>query len=61
MFSLNLDKQAENPADIVENDFSLQVGATVTEVSKALLGKEHQIRLALCCLFAGRHPGYLHF
>lgn len=27
----------------------------VTEVSKALLGKDHQIRLALCCLFAGGH------
>ena len=24
-------------------------------MSKALLGKGHQIRLALCCLFAGGH------
>jgi len=31
------------------------VELAVTEVSKALLGKDHQIRLALCCLFAGGH------
>lgn len=55
MFSLNLNKQAQIPAELVENDFSLQVEAAVTEVSKAILGKEHQIRLALCCLFAGGH------
>ena len=55
MFSLNLDKQAKLRADIVENDFSRQVQAAVAEVSKALLGKEHQIQLALCCLFSGGH------
>ncbi|MEQ8408649.1 MAG: AAA family ATPase [Gammaproteobacteria bacterium] len=31
------------------------VQVTVAEVSKALLGKEHQIRLSLCCLFSGGH------
>ena len=41
MFSLNLNKQAQIPAEFVENDFSLQVEAAVTEVSKAILGKEH--------------------
>ena len=29
-----------------------KVGAAVSEISKALLGKEQQIRLALCCLFS---------
>ena len=55
MFSLNLDKKADSRAHLVENKFSLQVQATVNEVGKALLGKNHQIRLALCCLFSGGH------
>lgn len=55
MFSLNLDKQVKLRGNVVENDFSRQVQVAVTEVSKALLGKEHQIRLALCCLFSGGH------
>jgi hypothetical protein len=55
MFSLNLDKQAKLHGNVVENDFSRQVQVAVAEVSKALLGKEHQIRLALCCLFSGGH------
>lgn len=52
MFSVDLDKQA---APVVDNHFSQQVDRTVAEVSKALLGKGHQIRLALCCLFSGGH------
>ncbi|NQV68775.1 MAG: AAA family ATPase [Pseudohongiella sp.] len=34
---------------------SRQVQSAVDEVGKALLGKDHQIRLALCCLFSGGH------
>ncbi|MCG8415274.1 MAG: AAA family ATPase [Pseudomonadales bacterium] len=52
MFSVDLDKQS---APVVDNQFSQQVDRTVGEVSKALLGKGHQIRLALCCLFSGGH------
>ncbi|MEX2367453.1 MAG: AAA family ATPase [Pseudohongiellaceae bacterium] len=32
-----------------------KVDLAVAEVSKVLLGKEKQIRLALCCMFAGGH------
>lgn len=55
MFSLNLDKQSDAPAHIVENILSRQVETAVREIGKALLGKDHQIRLALCCLFSGGH------
>jgi MoxR-like ATPase len=55
MFSLNLGESVENKAHIVEGNMSKQVQSTVTEVGKALLGKDHQIRLALCCLFSGGH------
>lgn len=55
MFSLNLDSKADNRAQLVDNHFSSQVQRTVEEVSKALLGKDHQIRLSLCCLFSGGH------
>ena len=55
MFSLNLDKQTDSRSYIVDNPLSVQVQKAVDEVSKALLGKEHQIRLALCCLFSGGH------
>ena len=57
MFSVNLDKETNTIlAQVVENKFSQQVQVTVAEVSKALLGKDHQIRLALCCLFSGGAP-----
>lgn len=55
MFSLNTKKQAEPAQQVVENQSSKMVANTVAEVSKALLGKEQQIRLALCCLFSGGH------
>lgn len=32
-----------------------KVGTAVSEIGKALLGKEQQIRLALCCMFSGGH------
>lgn len=40
---------------IIDNAVSQRVEATVAEVSKALLGKDHQIKLALCCLLSGGH------
>jgi hypothetical protein len=52
MFSINLDK-ATGRAATADTEFSRQVDLAVAEVSKALLGKNHQIRLALCCLFSG--------
>lgn len=56
MYSVNLDKNTgDSLSHIVENKFSQQVQLTVNEVNKALLGKDHQIRLALCCLFSGGH------
>lgn len=61
MFSLGskeeLNARSENSAaaDVVDNDVSRKVQLAVDEVSKALLGKNHQIRLALCCLFSGGH------
>lgn len=55
MFSLNLDNSGAIGAEVVENDYSRQVQSAVEEVGKALLGKDHQIRLALCCLFSGGH------
>jgi MoxR-like ATPase len=54
MFSINLDK-ATGRAATIDTEFSRQVDLAVAEVGKALLGKEHQIRLALCCLFSGGH------
>jgi MoxR-like ATPase len=54
MFSINLDK-ATGRAATADTEFSRQVDLAVAEVRKALLGKNHQIRLALCCLFSGGH------
>lgn len=55
MLSVNAEKNAASQATTPETKLSRQVQTTVEEVSKALLGKEHQIRLALCCLFSGGH------
>jgi MoxR-like ATPase len=55
MFSVNAEKKSDSRQDVVENNYSRQVQSAVDEVSKALLGKDHQIRLALCCLFSGGH------
>lgn len=55
MFSINIDKQSDTQANFVDNRLSRQVQVAVDEVGKALLGKDHQIRLALCCLFSGGH------
>ena len=53
MFSVDVDKQSA--VQVVDNKYSQQVDKAVVEISRALLGKSHQIRLALCCLFSGGH------
>ena len=55
MLSVNAEKNSANQVDLADTKLSQQLQRTVAEVSKALLGKEHQIRLALCCLFSGGH------
>ncbi len=55
MLSANAETNVPGQVDLVDNKLSQQVQTTVAEVGKALLGKEHQIRLALCCLFSGGH------
>jgi MoxR-like ATPase len=55
MFSINTEKKVESSTQRVESDSSQLVDKAVAEVGKALLGKEHKIRLALCCLFSGGH------
>lgn len=55
MFSLDTKKQPKPHAEVSDSEIYQQVERTIAEVSKALLGKEHQIRLALCCLFSGGH------
>jgi len=55
MFSVNAENNAVGQVELADTTFSQQVQTTVAEVGKALLGKDHQIRLALCCLFSGGH------
>lgn len=55
MLSVNAEKDSASQVELTDTKLSQQVQRTVAEVSKALLGKEHQIRLALCCLFSGGH------
>ena len=55
MLSVKTEKNVANRVDAADTKLSRQVQTTVDEVSKALLGKDHQIRLALCCLFSGGH------
>ena len=39
----------------VQAGMQLKVEEAVAEIGKVVLGKDKQIRLALCCLFAGGH------
>ena len=55
MLSANVEKITPSQVELVDTKLSQQVQTTVAEVGKALLGKDHQIRLALCCLFSGGH------
>jgi len=53
MYSVNLDKK--DGQSTTETELVKKVHIAVSEVSKALLGKEQQIRLSLCCLLSGGH------
>jgi|TARA_B110000879_G_scaffold56505_2_gene79690 MoxR-like ATPase len=55
MFFMGTEKKVESSTQRVESAPSQLVDKAVAEVGKALLGKEHKIRLALCCLFSGGH------
>lgn len=55
MFSMNMDNQQETKPDINSANVQTRVNKAIAEVGKALFGKEQQIRLSLCCLFAGGH------
>ena len=45
----------ETVTDIGAEPIQARIDASVSEVGKVVLGKEKQVRLALCCLFAGGH------
>ena len=51
MLSVNAEKSTASQVELVDTKLYQQVQTTVAEVGKALLGKNHQMRLALCCLF----------
>jgi hypothetical protein len=51
MLSVNAGKSTASQVELVDTKLYQQVQTTVAEVGKALLGKDHQMRLALCCLF----------
>ncbi|MFM1897258.1 MAG: hypothetical protein RLZZ385_2332 [Pseudomonadota bacterium] len=57
MYSASLDKTPtlKTPAGLDASQIEKKVDVAIAEVSKALLGKSQQIRLALCCLFSGGH------
>jgi len=46
---------AEQVARITPERIQKKIEESVAEIGKVVLGKEKQIRLALCCLFAGGH------
>jgi hypothetical protein len=50
MLSVIAKKSTASQVELVDTKLYQQVQTTVAEVSKASLGKDHQIRLALCCL-----------
>ncbi|MBL4820482.1 MAG: MoxR family ATPase [Gammaproteobacteria bacterium] len=55
MFSVNLKntKQDQPAVNNLSSEVETKVETAVAELGKALLGKEKQIRLALCCMFSG--------
>jgi len=55
MFSVNLNNKDQSARGDQNIEIEYKVEQAVTELGKALLGKEQQIRLALCCLFSGGH------
>lgn len=57
MNNLNIKLTEAETSNIDVNDQSVErtVQDITAEIGKALLGKEHEIRLALCCLFSRGH------
>jgi len=55
MFTMDLDSKSDSATELKASTTQAKVERAVKEVSKALLGKEKQIRLALCCMFSGGH------
>ena len=55
MFSVNLNNKDQSVRNDRGSEIELKVEKAVSELGKALLGKELQIRLALCCMFSGGH------
>jgi MoxR-like ATPase len=55
MLSVNPESKVGGGMDIQGASMEKRVNAAIAEIGKALLGKEQQIRLALCCLFSGGH------
>jgi MoxR-like ATPase len=55
MFSVNLNTKEQSVRNERSSDIEQKVNNAVAELGKALLGKELQIRLALCCMFSGGH------
>jgi MoxR-like ATPase len=55
MLSINSDDKLGSKSVSQGGAVERNVDAAVAEIGKALLGKEQQIRLALCCMFSGGH------
>jgi len=55
MLTMNTDHKLPGSNNSQSVTFESKVDTAVAEISKALLGKEQQIRLALCCMFSGGH------
>ena len=55
MISFTPDKSRNNNSAVNRTILTDKVQAVVEEVGKLLLGKDQQIKLALCCLFSGGH------
>lgn len=55
MLTISKDHSLSGSKESKGSTIEIKVGKAVTEIGKALLGKEQQIRLALCCMFSGGH------
>ncbi len=55
MLSTNTESKVAGNRDHQGVAIEKRVNTAIAEIGKALLGKEQQIRLALCCLFSGGH------
>ncbi len=55
MLSVNPQGNVSSKVDSTSAAIEKKVSVAVAEIGKALLGKEQQIKLALCCMFSGGH------